>query len=813
MKTVLLPLKIKDTESISWTKGLITYLKRSYGSSQWSVFYDGDKTAEIDSCRTTANSDLAPESLLDQNYKYAAILEQIYLRLGAHSGSLQMDFTWYEAEYHSRLSEKKFKQHTVVFEKSSVMYNIGVLLSQIAKKKMSDNYKSAIPYLSKAMACFDYMSNNFLNSPSIDCAAENTSFLSTLLHAEAQEMFLMTLINGPDASKRASLISKLAHTALNLYEKCQEFYEDSSTATFGTTPYGEDKWKDIITLKVHLYRAISTYNHLRVLEEAKKIGEAIAYGKLAVHEIKEAGFYKVYVKDEIDLTGLKAVIEEKLKSLIKDNDFIYNDLIPADVSIESIKTMDAVKPVTWEEQLKVYLEQVVDLCNGAFKGIVPMEVYENESIYSEEKASLLRKEVEETDTADWEYQSFIEFTDLPKLIKDLESRYVHGGNGSSDDPQYEIMKQKITTWSKVVQDSNFKDVRAQMQNILDKRNEILTILSSVSPDQRENALKIKNSLVQASQSDDKIFASINPCLEEVNLLANHQLLWSIMSKFQIRNDEPSLLDLDDSKNQQILDRLHNIKHNQEILRLLKEERTRNLKDFKESLNNDDITQKLILLTGKPKKEMRVIFEEELTKFKPLSTRIEATIFKQNNLINDIKIKLDEVFKLIGVQDKTPEQENTVKERQTFFDKVEKAFNQFVIFSTDLPKGLNFYDTLLKMTRELSHASTPGQSVNLIDSNTLPPNLPQKPTQSTTLTKSFANLNLCNDVNDSVTQSPANLANTNNTGVNPGPPQLPPKPLSTGISGLVSDQKLQNGPTSFYNNPSVFDENLYSKFSK
>lgn len=152
---------------------------------------------------------------------------------------------------------------------------------------------------------------------------------------------------------------------------------------------------------------------------------------------------------------------------------------------------------------------------------------------------MLRKEVEETDTADWEYQSFIEFTDLPKLIKDLESRYVHGGNGSSDDPQYEIMKQKITTWSKVVQDSNFKDVRAQMQNILDKRNEILTILSSVSPDQRENALKIKNSLVQASQSDDKIFASINPCLEEVNLLANHQLLWSIMSKFQIRNDEPS----------------------------------------------------------------------------------------------------------------------------------------------------------------------------------------------------------------------------------------------------------------------------------
>ncbi|CDO95162.1 unnamed protein product [Kluyveromyces dobzhanskii CBS 2104] len=806
MKTVLLPLKIKDTENVNWTIGLVNYLKKSYGSSQWSIFYDEDKTKAIDACRTTANSDLAPESLLEQNYKYAAILEQIYLRLGAHSSSLKIEFTWYEAEYRSGLAGKKFKQHTVVFEKSSIMYNIGVLLSQIAKKKMADDYKGAIPYLNRAMACFSYMSNNFLNSPSIDCAAENTSFLATLSHAEAQELFLLTLVNGPDACKRASLISKLAHTTMNLYAECENFYDQSST-NFGSSQYGEETWKDIITFKVHLYRAITTYNHMKVLEETHKVGEAIAYGKIAAKEIKEAVSYKTYVNDEIDPTGLKTIIDETVKSLTKDNDFIYNDAIPASVSIENIKTMDAVKPVTWEEQLSGYIDGVADLCNGAFKGIVPMEVYENESIYSEEKASLLRKEVDNADTADWEYQSFIEFTDLPKLVKDLETKYANGSNGSLNDPQFDLMKQQIRSWASVIQTSKFKNVSEQMQTIVNKRNEILSMLSSISADQRDNALKIKTSLLQASQSDDKIFASINPYLEEINLLTNNQLLWKIVDKLQIKSNEPSLLDLDDSKNQQILKILDNIKENQDTLRLLKEERSRNLKDFKASLNKDDITQKLILHTGRTKKEMKAVFEEELNKFKPLSTRIEATIFKQKNMINDTKIKLNEVFELTGVQDTTLEQKNVLKDRQEFFSKIEAAYSQFTTYSSDLPKGLSFYETLFNMTKDLSVASSGRQSFDSVDSNLLPPNVPQKSTQSTTFTESFAKLSLNSGANSGLSHIPENAA------AKSGAPQLPPKPPSIGTNDLLSEQKPRSGSTSFYNNPSVFDEDLYSKFSK
>lgn len=508
---------------------------------------------------------------------------------------------------------------------------------------------------------------------------------------------------------------------------------------------------------------------------------------------------------------MRYVIDEKLKNLTKDNDFIYNDPIPSDAKLESIKTMDAVKPICWEDQLKPYMEKTGELCNAVFKGIVAMEVYENESIYSEEKASLLRSEVENVDTADWEYQSFVEFTDLPKLIKDLESKYIQGDKGAMDDPQFSLMKQQLLAWSKTIQNSKFKDIRDQMHILVAKRNEILSIISTINQEQRDNVLKIKSSLVQASQSDDRIFESIKPFIEDVNLLNNSRMLENVINKFQLQKNEPSLLDIDDDKNQQIIDRLSKIKENQETLRLLKEERARNLKDFKEAVNNDDITQKLILHRGKSSSDLKFIFEEELNKFKPLSSRIEATVFKQNNLINEIKIKLDEIFKMTGIQDKTPEQERILRERQQFYDKLENAYNAYVVYDNDLPKGINFYDTLLRMTRDLSLATAPSSITHSSMSNNNPPALPSKGMASS-IEEGFAGLSLSGFESNTNQNGFTGYPSPENDYSNTAPP-IPPKPLNIGITGIMNDQTSLENPTSFYNNPSVFDEKLYSRFSK
>lgn len=221
MKAALTPLKVKDTESVSWSKALASYLKRSYGSSTWSQFFDAKLAEDMDILRGNANGTLAAEALLEQNLLYYAFLEQLNLRLGNNSTQLKLEFTWYDAGYTPQSATQKYTQRTVAFEKSSVLYNIGAIMTQAAKEKVESDSKASINYMSKAFGVFQFLSENFLNSPSVDLQAENTSFLADLCHAEAQELFLLKIINGPDATKHSSLIAKLALMLSSIYEKIE----------------------------------------------------------------------------------------------------------------------------------------------------------------------------------------------------------------------------------------------------------------------------------------------------------------------------------------------------------------------------------------------------------------------------------------------------------------------------------------------------------------------------------------------------------------------------------------------------------------
>ena len=371
MKAALTPLKVKDTESVSWSKALASYLKRSYGSSTWSQFFDAKLAEDMDILRGNANGTLAAEALLEQNLLYYAFLEQLNLRLGNNSTQLKLEFTWYDAGYTPQSATQKYTQRTVAFEKSSVLYNIGAIMTQAAKEKVESDSKASINYMSKAFGVFQFLSENFLNSPSVDLQAENTSFLADLCHAEAQELFLLKIINGPDATKHSSLIAKLALMLSSIYEKIESFY----TASNNDKPeshYGEYKWKGIIMCKVHLYKSISAFNHGLALEQQSKFGEAIAFLQIANDAIVSALTHKLSVKDNIDLEAVKTLITDKEKALVKDNDFIYHHTVPTTTSLESIKSMDAIKMQTLSQQIAPYMEKVSESAGLLFKGIIPV---------------------------------------------------------------------------------------------------------------------------------------------------------------------------------------------------------------------------------------------------------------------------------------------------------------------------------------------------------------------------------------------------------------------------------------------------------
>ena len=73
MKPYIIELKLRDTEALSWRKGLSSYLKHNYGSSQVSQLLDDKLVGELDHIRNNANGDLAPEALLEAKIYHLCI--------------------------------------------------------------------------------------------------------------------------------------------------------------------------------------------------------------------------------------------------------------------------------------------------------------------------------------------------------------------------------------------------------------------------------------------------------------------------------------------------------------------------------------------------------------------------------------------------------------------------------------------------------------------------------------------------------------------------------------------------------------------
>lgn len=750
MKPSIVTLKLKDTQKVDWKRGLSGYLKKVYGSRQWREFFDESLCMELDHTRDSANAEVGPGTLVEQNYKYYAYLEQLYLRLGNNMAQLKMEFTWYDAEYAMVANPTKHTQKNLVFEKSCTLYNLGVALTELAKEKLNDDSKVAMQSLAKATECFQYLSENFFNSPSSDLRKENTKLLSDLAHAEAQEIFLLKAVNGGNAEKQASLISKLALSASLMYESCWDYLR---TEEGGLAPYGEPSWTSLVSCKYYLFRTLAAYHHAIALEQQDKYGEAIAFIKLAQTNLISSFSYRYVLKEYFDFDGLSETLKDKIKQLTKDNDFIFHDSVPQGVTFSSLKPLDGIKAPKWEDQLSPYMDAISEKCEKLFKGIVPMEIYEKESIYSEDKASLIRQYVNDTETADLEYSSFIEFTHLPSLLNDLKKRYNKQGSMGPVDPQADMMRDQINSWINSISNSKFKDPNEQLKIIESKKQEILSILAGLPAEQKENVVKLKMTLVEAASSDEKLFALVTPYANELALLKNPDELWKIFNSLSPSDsNQESLLDIDDTKNKEILDKIREIEQMAEDLRLLKEERGRTLAELKNQSNEDDITNMLLANSKASESELKNLFRKELDKFKPLTTRIEATTFKQDSIINEVKAELDNVFNLSGLENKSNEEEQKLKKRKEFFSKIEEAATNFMIFNNDFPKGLGFYESLLKMSKDLAlsvsmkDASKKDESSEntSVEPTVVPPPLPPQPKATTAgLSAQLGNMSLGN----------------------------------------------------------------------
>lgn len=339
---------------------------------------------------------------------------------------------------------------------------------------------------------------------------------------------------------------------------------------------------------------MAQYNRALADGSSSKHGEAISRLKLAESTAKDAqrlaqGFSNVFVAAnvptlpadagtsmvELCKNHLALCTEAKL-SAISDNDLIYHDALPSEASLSAVDKAVVAEPIPIQE---VYGTPEVQKVVGAdiFNRLVPLSVHESASLYSEEKAKLVRAQGEACDLADGEMRAALEYMGLPASL----AKFRNVGTSDSTMDALADPGPQVRGWAEAVRSSGRQRPVQQVMEDLERlkanaRNDLDTAERDLDVEQREceqarvrvggsfsqspsagltrlwrQTIKShRDGLAQAGVSDERVMADWQAAKQDLALLmASDEALdaafvEAVASAGGPANGEASLLDAD-----------------------------------------------------------------------------------------------------------------------------------------------------------------------------------------------------------------------------------------------------------------------------
>ncbi|KKY36895.1 putative vacuolar protein-sorting protein bro1 [Diaporthe ampelina] len=430
----MISVPLKATNEIDWIHPLKHYIQHTYGD-------DPERYAEECATLNRLRQDMrgagkdstAGRDLL---YRYYGQLELLDLRFPVDEQHIKISFTWFDAFTH-----KPTSQYSLAFEKASIIFNISAVLScHAANQPRSEEsgLKTAYHSFQASAGMFSYINENFLHAPSVDLSRDTVKTLIAITLAQAQEVFLEKQIAD---QKKVGLLAKLASQAGTLYSQSIEGVQENVTKAIF-----EKVWLLMVQIKANLLNSMAQYFQALADDDANAHGVAVGRLQAAETLAKEAnkgassfpGFVPPSSNLQADCGSLLAeytkrhlsTVQEKLKELAKDNDYIYHQNVPPEASLAPVAKLPAAKPIPVSE---LYAGQDIQRITGPdlFSKIVPMAVTESASLYDEEKAKLIRAETERVDLANSEMAASLDYLRLPGALQSDIRNYREALNEAS----------------------------------------------------------------------------------------------------------------------------------------------------------------------------------------------------------------------------------------------------------------------------------------------------------------------------------------------------------------------------------------------
>ncbi|KAK0469268.1 BRO1-domain-containing protein [Desarmillaria tabescens] len=719
----------KTTEEVDWTTPIRSLIAHSYGESPDNY---AAECAALQRCRQDAvrgaGSDTTARDLL---YKYFGQLELLELRFS----EIKVNFPWRDA-----FTNKLTTQTSIAFEKASILFQIAGTHSAIAASQSRsdpEGLKRAFYYFKTCAGMLTYINENFLHAPSTDLSREVIKFLVSLILAQATEVFFEKCT---DEKKGIVLVSKVGAQAASMYNSLTEEVKE-----FMGKGIFDRNWVTLLQVKAKYFTSLSQYYRGMADNTAGKHGDALVRFNLAESLAKDASRTASSLFTSTMSPTLPAdastALQDRMKAHLaicsdrkseaqRENDLIYNAVLPAPEALPAIDKIVVANPIPIQE---VYGTPEVQKTIGQdlFLRLVPLSVHESASVYSEEKAKLVRSEVEKVEGAEGEVRSVLDGLG----IKDGLTRFramAEGEVGGEDEIPVDVRRWKDDI-SLIEEREGVETLMAQISQLKNGVQQQLETTSQELDTESRNCemMRVKyehlwtqepsggvgktyrqdlkshfTTLDAAAPSDQQVAMMWQSVKSDIGLLLSPQLEDVFRASTEHGgNGSENLLDFDPNEGSDAQERakignfVTEIEERTGRLNKIARERNEVLKDLKEKVQNDDVSH-LLLLNRRNTGVEPALFAAELEKFRPYQQRLEATLQHQAIALQEITTLWKSLKDLAGRGPGARKWEEREKRKKDTVRRFSRARDVYMEVRDGLAKGLQFYNDLTGLTKSL-----------------------------------------------------------------------------------------------------------------
>uniref|UniRef100_A0A674HCH0 Tyrosine-protein phosphatase non-receptor type 23 n=1 Tax=Taeniopygia guttata TaxID=59729 RepID=A0A674HCH0_TAEGU len=628
-------LDLKEAGEFAFNAAVKKFVLKNYGENPESYNEELRKLELLRQSAVSVPRDFEGCSTLR---KYLGQLHFLQSRIPMGQGQeAAVPVTWTEI-----FSGKAVTHEDIKYEQACVLYNLGALHSMLGamdKRVSEEGMKVSCTHFQCAAGAFTYLRDHFPHSYSVDMSHQILSLNINLMLGQAQECLLEKSMLD---NRKSFLVARISAQVVDYYKEACRALENSETASLlGKI---QKDWKKLVQMKIYYFAAVA-----HVSEGELGLGGSVIYFQSALDKLNEAIKLAKGQPETVQeaLRFTMDVIGGKYNSAKKDNDFIYHEAVPALDTLQSVKGAPLVKA------LPVNPTDPAVTGPDIFAKLVPMAAHEASSLYSEEKAKLLRDVMAKIEAKNEVLDQFMDSMQLdPETVDNLDM-YNHIPPVLME--KCAALSVRPDTVRNLVQSMQvlsgvFTDVEASLKEIRDlleedeaQERKLQELLGRVppAPGSPPGLAEVSKECSKYLELHEKASFTNTELHRAMNLhLGNLRLLGGPLEQVRAALPTPALSEED----KQVL---QNLKRILAKVQEMRDQRMSLEQQLREMIQKDDITTSLVTAD---RSEMKKLFEEQLKKYDQLKVYLEQNLAAQENVLKaltDANVKYAAVRKALA----------------------------------------------------------------------------------------------------------------------------------------------------------------------